>query len=74
MNHSQVLTGQIPFHYIRTDSVVIGMVAGGRRPDRKKSQIPAEAEPLWSILEACWAKEMEARPTMDDVVGRLSIL
>lgn len=68
----QILTGKVPFDRIRHDTVVINQVQMGRRPPREHYQLPEGCEDVWSLLEDCWNQIASKRPTMDQVVERLT--
>jgi len=68
----QVLTGEIPFRGVRTTELGFSVVQG-LRPDK-----PANAptigfsEPLWIFVQGCWARNMNMRPKVAEVVTHLA--
>jgi serine/threonine protein kinase len=67
----EILTGQIPYHYLRQDSVVITFVQDGIRPDRIRYLPTTFTEPMWTLLTDCWNADPKKRPDMKNVVQRL---
>ncbi|KAI6028136.1 kinase-like domain-containing protein [Pisolithus marmoratus] len=65
----QVLTGQVPYHYIERDEQVIYTVARGLRPERPSSQDIADVH--WNFIQRCWATNPEDRPTAGELVSFL---
>jgi len=58
----EILTGTIPFFYIKRDARVIHFVVSGGRPERARChQINNE---IWRILERCWDADPIQRPSM----------
>ncbi|KAF9442881.1 kinase-like protein [Macrolepiota fuliginosa MF-IS2] len=63
----QVSTGKVPFEHIKKDSMVIIHVAQGRLPSR-----PDEIDdPLWALLQRCWASDPDKRPSISTIAARL---
>lgn len=68
---SQILTGKIPYFYIRQDSTVIAIVQDGTRPDRQRYLPTTFDEPMWMLLADCWKANPNERTVMEKVVQRL---
>ena len=68
----EVLSGQIPFKRDRHDYTVMREILEGEHPER-----PQEAEgvwftdDLWGMLEWCWSRQPEDRPTVEAIFSRL---
>jgi serine/threonine protein kinase len=67
----QILTGKIPFHTAKTDTVVINRIRMGRHPAENQPEILVAYGSTWSVLQTCWARDPISRPLMDIVVQRL---
>ncbi|KAJ7810357.1 kinase-like domain-containing protein [Mycena olivaceomarginata] len=63
----EMLTGKLPFFERPNDMAVALAVIEGCRPSRH----PTILEALWMLLEECWEKNAEKRPTMPQVIKRL---
>ncbi|KAL4266219.1 hypothetical protein AB1N83_003653 [Pleurotus pulmonarius] len=62
----QTLTGNIPYHYIKTDGRVLIELSRGIHPRRPKDTIVTDSR--WRLLRACWQTRPLARPKLEDVV------
>jgi len=67
----EILTGKIPYFYIRQDSTVIAIVQDGTRPDQQRYLPTTFAEPMWMLLADCWKANPNERIVMENVVQRL---
>jgi len=67
----EILTGELPYSYLRQDSMVIAMVQKGTRPDRQRYLPITFTDPMWALLTDCWETAPEERPVMSTVVQRL---
>ncbi|KAG9317971.1 kinase-like domain-containing protein [Chiua virens] len=72
----QVLTGKIPYHYYKNDAQVLIALSRGLRPARPEE--PNIDDVHWEFMQRCWANQSKwssknARPSIEDVVGFLSI-
>ncbi|KAB5590273.1 Serine/threonine-protein kinase [Ceratobasidium theobromae] len=70
----EVVSGMVPY-YTHKQPVTI-MLKVNQGPPRRKEYIKFEdyayrPDEMWELFERCWAREPEARPTMDEVVVRL---
>ncbi|KIJ66995.1 hypothetical protein HYDPIDRAFT_85639, partial [Hydnomerulius pinastri MD-312] len=61
----QVLSGKVPYFYLRSDTQVLGMVVRGIEPERPK--IPHIENRHWDIIQWCWTANGENRPPMSEV-------
>jgi serine/threonine protein kinase len=60
----QVLSGQQPYHNIRSDHQVVVAILRGIRP--KRPDTPAIEDCHWNFIEQCWV-ELSQRPPIADV-------
>jgi len=67
----EILTGKLPFFYLRQDTTVIAHVQDGKRPDRLRCLPTTFTDPTWSLLVDCWDADPTRRPDMETVLGRL---
>lgn len=65
----QVLTGQVPYHYIERDEQVVYTIAQGLRPRRPSSQDIADEH--WNFIQTCWAANPADRPSAEELVSFL---
>ncbi|KAJ7798019.1 kinase-like domain-containing protein, partial [Mycena leptocephala] len=63
----EIFTGDLPFFDLPNDGAVILKVIQGQRPGRSLS-IP---ENVWDLMEECWKRDPEARPSAKRIVSRL---
>lgn len=60
----EILTGRLPFYNCTNDVKVVQKVVQGERPAREDyPELPADNR-FWEVLESCWKKTPEERPTM----------
>ncbi|KAG1818661.1 kinase-like domain-containing protein [Suillus subaureus] len=62
----QVLSGKVPYYYIKQQMQIIMMVVDGRKPRRPEE--PKIAEEHWSMIERCWSS-CNVRPTIEDILN-----
>lgn len=46
-------------------------VSLGQKPERKRHPGLPESDPIWDLVELCWATQPADRPTMDQVLSRV---
>lgn len=61
----QVLSGKVPYYYIKQQMQIIMMVVNGKKPRRPEE--PTITEEHWSMIERCWSP-CDARPTIEDIL------
>src|ERR1700761_3088367 len=67
------MTGQVPFHEFHNDMAVMMRVARGYRPSRPVSCMGTTAlDSLWELMQNCWQRRVEFRPTASQIVERLT--
>ncbi|KIY70147.1 kinase-like protein [Cylindrobasidium torrendii FP15055 ss-10] len=62
----EILSGRIPYHYVRSDAQVIIEVYLGRKPRRPSRTFVNEKQ--WEFIQTCWDEDVERRPEVGDVV------
>ncbi|KAJ8591924.1 kinase-like protein [Rhizopogon salebrosus TDB-379] len=62
----QVLSGKVPYYYIKQTIQVILLVVDGNKPRRPED--PQIADDHWSMIQSCWSPP-EVRPISGDVLG-----
>ncbi|KAF8068027.1 kinase-like domain-containing protein [Lyophyllum atratum] len=70
----EIFTGNVPFFELPRDLAVTLKVKAGAHPSRPPMSSPTWgawglAEPLWSLMEACWSADPNTRPTVEDITG-----
>ena len=69
----EVLSEQVPFAP-REGTAIISKIVGGERPGRPQGGEGARfTGGLWRTLEDCWKPQPDDRPSLDTVLGRLSV-
>lgn len=69
----QVFTDQLPFYDIRSDRIMMLRVMKGLRPTKPSSDQALElSAEIWEVMERCWGHSPAERPSVDQVVERLS--
>ena len=75
MTALELYSGLKPYHQYERDHVVYSQITSGQAPARKDYPNFDKYAPLpdetWALLEKCWEKEPEKRPTIQDVVDEL---
>ncbi|KAG8757024.1 hypothetical protein FRC11_004834 [Ceratobasidium sp. 423] len=68
MTALETLTGEIPFKDLNDTQLTFRLLGGVAKPSR-----PANvSNDVWMILESCWAREPQARPSLATVMQGLS--
>ena len=66
----EVYTGETPWHEINRRKIP-SLVLSGARPKRPTFHDgPKMSDPIWEIVERCWAQDPSKRPTADQVLTR----
>jgi len=68
----EILTGKLPYFYLRLETTVIASVYDGVRPDRQRCLPTTFTDPMWAILVDCWFQDPHQRPDMALVTQRLA--
>ncbi|KAJ7113516.1 kinase-like domain-containing protein, partial [Mycena epipterygia] len=68
----EILTEKVPFHELLNDMVVMLQVVEGKQPSQPSScSGTAALDSLWELLQDCWNKTPDKRPTAVQIVERL---
>jgi len=78
MTALELLTGEPPFAHIRRGrpAKVLMEILRGERPRRPEGQIYVERgldDAMWALLRRCWADDYRLRPSISEVLERLSV-
>ncbi|KAJ7278948.1 TKL/TKL-ccin protein kinase [Mycena rebaudengoi] len=68
----EILSGRVPYHYLRTDAQVVIEIHRGNKPRR-----PAESfvtDDQWALIQRCWAADPDARPDISEVNSAIQAL
>ncbi|KAF5373249.1 hypothetical protein D9615_007439 [Tricholomella constricta] len=73
----EIFTGRIPFFELPRDTAVMLRVQTGTRPSRPEASSVSWSswgltEALWSLMGDCWRQHPGDRPTVGDVIARLT--
>jgi hypothetical protein len=64
---SQLITGKIPYHELSNDVQVLAKLFQGQLLPQ-----PDDAHPqLWSLIQACWNRDPQARPSANEALDRI---
>ena len=64
----ETISGHLPFHRYGDLKVFSNVLAGGRPP-----RGAGFTDPLWKMLEMCWAPQQNNRPSIEDVLQCLEV-
>ncbi|RDB14785.1 Serine/threonine-protein kinase STY46 [Hypsizygus marmoreus] len=68
----EVLSGRIPYHYIRTDAQVVIELHKGVKPRRPAQSFVSDAQ--WAVIERCWGDDVLCRPKIGEVCAAVQAL
>jgi len=72
----ELLTGELPYAHIRSDSRTITEIVMGKLPHEpiiEDGDSDADLKRyMWSVCLKCWAKDPKERPSMGDVLEEMS--
>ncbi|KAG6813814.1 hypothetical protein H0H92_006758, partial [Tricholoma furcatifolium] len=73
----EIFTGEVPFADISRESTVERHIMDGMRPRRPSDDDPLWREwgltrSLWTLMEECWERNPNDRPTLPNIVRRLN--
>ncbi|KAG6856717.1 hypothetical protein H0H87_001506 [Tephrocybe sp. NHM501043] len=71
-----IFTGNVPFPNILRDSTITLQVKSGARPTKPDYSSPpwrswGLKEPIWTLMQECWAEDSKGRPTIEMARSRL---
>ncbi|KAF7968619.1 hypothetical protein HWV62_30013 [Athelia sp. TMB] len=61
----EILSGKLPFYWMKYDAAVILHVMRGGRPT--PDHYPSINQDMWAILKMCWHPDPDQRPNMDSL-------
>lgn len=70
----ELLTGKFPFPEHRSDAAVIRALMIGAQPKRPTEPVQWLSDGMWALMQQCWAREPNSRPTMEAVVAKIQEL
>ncbi|QRV98377.1 Serine/threonine-protein kinase [Ceratobasidium sp. AG-Ba] len=78
MTALQLISGMEPYHDVESDYGVRDAIVGGHTPDEVdyhgfRTYCP-QPEMMWALLQRCWNKEPEGRPTVVEVISELELI
>ena len=71
-SHGQILSGKVPYHYLKHDGQVLLELSKRVKPTRPASAFLTNE--LWRFIGECWEDSPAARPSSLDVTSRISTL
>ncbi|KAK0201152.1 TKL/TKL-ccin protein kinase [Desarmillaria ectypa] len=63
----EILSGRIPYHYVRTDAQVVIELHNGKKPRRPAPSFVTNAQ--WDFIQRCWADDPQERPDIGQVLA-----
>ncbi|KAF9013173.1 hypothetical protein BDQ17DRAFT_1342921 [Cyathus striatus] len=68
----EILTGRVPYHYIRTDAQVVIELYQGKKPRRPAASFVNDNQ--WFLIQKCWADGPDNRPIISEVQSSVALL
>lgn len=70
----EIMTGLQPYSGMAHDTTVVHELANGSPPSRPegKTSDSGVTDDLWKLMQSCWAKRADSRPSMTIVRGNLA--
>ncbi|KAJ7030108.1 TKL/TKL-ccin protein kinase [Mycena alexandri] len=68
----EILSGRIPYHYLRQDAQVVIELHKGNKPRRPAVSFVTDAQ--WSFIQHCWASDLLQRPDAAEVIRAVGAL
>ncbi|KAJ7055648.1 TKL/TKL-ccin protein kinase [Mycena amicta] len=68
----EILSGRIPYHYVKTDAQVVIELHKGNKPRRPAASFVTDAQ--WALITCCWHADLAARPDCTEVVHTVMVL
>ncbi|KAG6328965.1 hypothetical protein ID866_10124 [Astraeus odoratus] len=63
----QILSGQIPYDYVKRDEQVLYAIAKGLRPNRPSSENITDT--YWDFIQGCWSSDPKDRPSAKELLS-----
>ncbi|KAJ7228136.1 hypothetical protein B0H12DRAFT_1003901, partial [Mycena haematopus] len=61
----EILSGRMPYFYIKTDAQVVIEIYKGNKPRRPSQSFVTDVQ--WGFIQRCWAANSEERPESGEV-------
>ncbi|CAA7262791.1 unnamed protein product [Cyclocybe aegerita] len=61
----EVLSGRMPYHYLRTDHQVVIQLHQGIKPRRPATSFVNDSQ--WDLIQQCWKEPPERRPSAEEL-------
>ncbi|KAJ7166663.1 TKL/TKL-ccin protein kinase [Mycena filopes] len=68
----EILSGRIPYHYLRQDAQVVIELHRGNKPRRPAVSFVTDAQ--WAFIQHCWASDPFQRPDAAEVIRAVGAL
>ncbi|KAK0471351.1 TKL/TKL-ccin protein kinase [Armillaria novae-zelandiae] len=68
----EILSGRIPYHYVRTDAQVVIELHNGKKPRRPAPSFVTSSQ--WDFIQRCWADDPQERPDVGQVLASVQAL
>ncbi|KAK0213720.1 TKL/TKL-ccin protein kinase [Armillaria fumosa] len=68
----EILSGRIPYHYVRTDVQVVIELHNGKKPRRPATSFVTNAQ--WDFIQRCWADDPQERPDVGQALASVQAL
>ncbi|KAG2140662.1 kinase-like domain-containing protein [Suillus clintonianus] len=63
---SDVLEGEVPYHYARSRMQISRWILEGKTPIRPHTPVIVDED--WNFIQRCWLEDMEHRPSDEDIL------
>ena len=70
---SKVLTGRLPFHYLRAFAPVTAVLRGERPEKLVDAKSLGFSDTLWGLVQLCWMESISDRPTAKQLLDCISL-
>jgi len=68
----EILSGRVPYHYLRSDAQVVIELHKGNKPRRPAQSFVTDTQ--WAFIQHCWAADPDTRPDSGEVVRAIGAL
>ncbi|KAF9265052.1 hypothetical protein L218DRAFT_924853 [Marasmius fiardii PR-910] len=68
----EILSGRIPYHYVRSDAQVVIELHKGNKPRRPAPSFVTDSQ--WVLIVKCWADVPKERPSVKQALQELQVL
>ncbi|KAG6889641.1 hypothetical protein C0995_015756 [Termitomyces sp. Mi166 len=75
----EIFTGTVPFANLQRESTIELQIMNGARPEKPSDDSPPWGEwglttPIWTLMEECWYTDPSNRPTVSQIIDRLTAI